>query len=108
MFVAQITFLEGHGGSANRKQLDPSGAGGIEDPSIAGSDQRLPILLQPGGARIPINLYPSQLDIKALHSLYGNEEPVKHGLLQKVGGKTSSTFKSLFSSSKGGSGSGCL
>lgn len=85
-----------------------SKAGGSGTVTSNDDDQRLPILLQPSGALIPFNVFPSARDIEALETLYGLRK-VKQSLLRKVGGSTTTNFNSLFSKSKGeSSGSSCL
>jgi hypothetical protein len=69
----------------------PSGAGGVGS-ATNGNDQRSPILLKPDGSRIPINLKPSQRDVKGLTDLYGGALAAKWTLL----GEKASTYKNKF------------
>ena len=48
-----------------------SGVGGKVTGDVVNGDNRAPVLLQPNGQRIPINLVPSPRDIHALRALYG-------------------------------------
>lgn len=89
--------------------LYPSGAGGAVSGTgtvTEDNDIRLPILIKPDGSKIGINKKPSQVDIAALHAMYGNIEGTsKLSLLNKL-----KTFKSSYKSSGSGpsGGSGCL
>jgi len=103
---------DGHGANEVDWQsimIYPSGAGGIEtkpgQPVTPEDDHRAPILLQPGGARIPINLFPSALDIAALNGLYSDVGGNKLDLIN-----TLKTFKKVYKASDSGpsGGSGCL
>lgn len=86
----------------------PSGAGGIErgtGPVTPENDHRAPILLQPDGRRIPINLFPSALDVAALNAMYSDVKGTKLDLLNTV-----TNFKKVYKASGSGpsGGSGCL
>lgn len=86
----------------------PSGAGGKEEGSgkvTPSNDHRAPILMQPGGTRIPINLVPSTLDIAAMNALYEGIPGTKKSLLNKM-----KNFRTVYKESKSGpsGGSGCL
>jgi len=86
----------------------PSGAGAVQqgyNDDDANPDLRARILQKHDGSRIPINLFPSALDVAALNAFYTNEEPLKLSLLNSVIG-----FKKVFKESNSGpsGGSGCL
>ncbi|KAK3313315.1 hypothetical protein B0H66DRAFT_628976 [Apodospora peruviana] len=86
----------------------PSGAGAIateSGPITADNDHRERILQKPDGSRIPINLFPSDLDIAALEAMYASVGGTKLDLLNTI-----SNFKKVYKSSNSGpsGGSGCL